>query len=88
MLHCHRVILKRGMQIGLAEVPGVAGLGEECKIREACLPHDLGSTLQIIGGIRPANSRIDHRQRQQQPASGDKQQKNTGISHSPMVLVC
>ena len=56
MLHRHRVILKRGMQIGLAEMPGVTGFGEERKIREACFPHDLSSTLQIIGGIRAAKA--------------------------------
>lgn len=87
MLQCHRVILKRGMQIGLAEMPGVTGLGEEREIREAQLPHDLGSTLQIIGGIRTANGSVDCRQQEQQPTSGYKQQKDTGTSHSPMVLL-
>lgn len=87
MLHRHRVILKRGMQIGLAEMPGVTGFGKECKIREALFPHDLSSTLQIVGGIRAAIRRVDRRQKEQQYASGYKQQKDTGISHSPMVLV-
>jgi len=78
MLHCHRVILKRGMQIGLAEVPGVAGLGKEAQIRELELPDQVLAFRQAALVIIPLKVRMDNEQTGHNQAAHQENDQKSG----------
>jgi hypothetical protein len=79
--------LEGGVPIGLGEMPGIAGLGEEAQVGEAQVFDHLGLLLEPRQVGLHHEMRLEENRRQEQHAAPAKEQKNIGFSQGLVSIL-